>query len=157
MGFSALNMALFPPLFFFAFLYYTDVAAVSFVLLMYSLHLNGKNPLAAIAGIGAVLMRQTNIVWIVLVAVKCADEYLRKSLLTASDRKRKVASSWRQIQIIVRNFFKVTEKLRLVAKLVSRLVPYILVGILFVAFVVINEGLVGDRAAHRASINTPQL
>jgi len=61
-------------------------------------------------------------------------------------------------QIIVRNFFKVTEKLRLVAKLVSRLVPYILVGILFVAFVVINEGLVvGDRAAHRASINTPQL
>ena len=48
--FSALNMALFPPLFFFAFLYYTDVAAVSFVLLMYSLHLNGKNPLAAIAG-----------------------------------------------------------------------------------------------------------
>jgi len=47
---SALNLAIFPPLFFFAFLYYTDVAAVTMVLLMFNLHISGRNNLAAVAG-----------------------------------------------------------------------------------------------------------
>ena len=64
-------------------------------------------------------------------------------------------------QLLVKKFFSVTplsRKLLLLVRLLSRLVPYILVGVLFLVFVVVNNGLVvGDRAAHQASINTPQL
>ena len=62
---------------------------------------------------------------------------------------------------MAKKFFKLTpmnRKFVLLFQLLSRLVPYISVGALFLAFVVINNGLVvGDRAAHQASINTPQL
>lgn len=43
-------MAIFPPLYFFSFLYYTDPAAVCLVLLMYYLHLHERNNLAAAVG-----------------------------------------------------------------------------------------------------------
>ena len=47
---SALNIAFFPPLFFFSFLYYTDVAAAFLVFLMYAFHMYGRNKSAALAG-----------------------------------------------------------------------------------------------------------
>lgn len=43
-------MSLFPPLFFFTFLYYTDMAAVCLVLLMLAFHLSDRNMYAAFAG-----------------------------------------------------------------------------------------------------------
>lgn len=64
-------------------------------------------------------------------------------------------------QLVAEKFFNITpwnRKLGLLVRLLSKLVSYVLVGILFLAFVVINNGLVvGDRAAHQASINSPQL
>jgi len=42
--------------------------------------------------------------------------------------------------------------------LILELLAYILVGLLFAAFVFINEGLVvGDRSAHQATVNIPQF
>ena len=52
----------------------------------------------------------------------------------------------------------ISRKLELVVQLISQVLPYILVGLLFAAFVVINNGLVvGDREAHQATVNIPQL
>ncbi|XP_072158375.1 dol-P-Glc:Glc(2)Man(9)GlcNAc(2)-PP-Dol alpha-1,2-glucosyltransferase isoform X2 [Bemisia tabaci] len=61
---SALNLSIFPVLYFFSFLYYTDVISTSFVLLMFFLHLCNLSNLAAIVGGASILMRQTNVIWV---------------------------------------------------------------------------------------------
>nr|CAD7261322.1 unnamed protein product [Timema shepardi] len=47
---SAFNLATFPLLYFFTFLYYTDTISTSLVLLMYLFHLYGRNFLSAASG-----------------------------------------------------------------------------------------------------------
>jgi alpha-1,2-glucosyltransferase len=72
---SAVNMVLFPVLFFFSGLYYTDVVSTLFVLICYYNHLwrisqdtpsvlNGF--LTIILGVLAIFMRQTNVFWVVV-------------------------------------------------------------------------------------------
>jgi hypothetical protein len=70
---SALNISLFPPLFFFSSLYYTDVISTLFVLVTYNLFLkfNEKGSGALWAGfilvpcgVLALCFRQTNIFWV---------------------------------------------------------------------------------------------
>ncbi|KAL2355559.1 alpha-1,2 glucosyltransferase-like protein alg10 [Cryomyces antarcticus] len=74
-GHTALNVALFPPLFFFSALYYTDVASTLLVLLSYyhfikSYHDGGpglvSNVLTVLYGTTSLLFRQTNIFWVAL-------------------------------------------------------------------------------------------
>lgn len=67
----ALNLVLFPPLFFFTALYYTDVASTASVLLFHwaFLKLQGSStwlriPLLTLLGSFSLLFRQTNIFWI---------------------------------------------------------------------------------------------
>ncbi len=47
---SAFNMSFFPLLYFFSFLYYTDVGSTFMVLLMYCLHLDGNDWMASAVG-----------------------------------------------------------------------------------------------------------
>nr|POE85574.1 dol-p-glc:glc(2)man(9)glcnac(2)-pp-dol alpha-1,2-glucosyltransferase [Quercus suber] len=70
---SALNVALFPPLFFFTALYYTDVASTLSVLLFYLVFLRSyqkgrpslaQNVLLVLLGSISLLFRQTNIFWV---------------------------------------------------------------------------------------------
>ncbi|MBE3041434.1 hypothetical protein IMZ48_02400 [Candidatus Bathyarchaeota archaeon] len=72
---TGLNAALFPVLFFFSALYYTDVISTLAVLAAYSNHLNrvgrsrssaGSDILTLALGIFALFMRQTNIFWVVV-------------------------------------------------------------------------------------------
>lgn len=64
---TAFNIALFPPLFFFSGLFYTDVLSTCVVLRMYRLLLQQKGSiLLYVAGILALMMRQTNIFWVAL-------------------------------------------------------------------------------------------
>lgn len=70
---TAINICLFPPLFFFSGLYYTDIASLLFVLLTYHatiLYLQSKsNSFGLVAlqlfyGAGALILRQTNVFWV---------------------------------------------------------------------------------------------
>ncbi|KAK4213944.1 DIE2/ALG10 family-domain-containing protein [Rhypophila decipiens] len=72
---TALNIALFPVLFFFSGLYYTDVASTLLVLLAYKNHLGrlGKESpdlisdfLTVVFGVATLFMRQTNVFWVVV-------------------------------------------------------------------------------------------
>lgn len=65
---TALNICLFPPLFFVSGLYYTDVLSTLFVVLIYSIYLRNGNPVRRgfgvyVLGIASLGMRQTNIFW----------------------------------------------------------------------------------------------
>jgi alpha-1,2-glucosyltransferase len=62
---TAFNIALFPPLFFFSGLFYTDVLSTCLVLRMYKLFLQRERGVwLYVAGILALTMRQTNIFWV---------------------------------------------------------------------------------------------
>lgn len=69
---SALSITLFPPLFFFSALFYTDVMSTLAVLFSYNVYLNkstaagqfSDNVIAVLIGIIALLFRQTNIFWV---------------------------------------------------------------------------------------------
>jgi alpha-1,2-glucosyltransferase len=67
---SAFNIALFPPLFFFSALYYTDVMSTMVVLMSYLAYIgktNARNEVTAVfIGILALLFRQTNIFWVAI-------------------------------------------------------------------------------------------
>lgn len=73
---SIINICLFPLLFFFSALYYTDVCSVSFVLGAYDCHLRSLRPASTSSriqsvkmlflGLYAIFMRQTNIFWVAI-------------------------------------------------------------------------------------------
>ncbi|KAK5661220.1 hypothetical protein OQA88_11112 [Cercophora sp. LCS_1] len=71
----ALNIALFPVIFFFSALYYTDVVSTLVVLVAYENHLRRVGPRrpgflndvwTALLAVAALLMRQTNVFWVVV-------------------------------------------------------------------------------------------
>ena len=63
---ATLNICLFPPLFFFYGLYYTDVLSVGCVLFAYHFFLNRRRSGLIIAGLSSLLFRQTNIFWVAI-------------------------------------------------------------------------------------------
>ena len=64
---AAINICLFPPLFFFYGLYYTDVLSAVSVLLVYKCFLVERHSAVIIAaGLFSLLFRQTNVLWVVV-------------------------------------------------------------------------------------------
>lgn len=61
-----LSICLFPPLFFFYGLYYTDVLSAGSVLLAYYFFLHRQTTGLLLAGLSSLLFRQTNIFWIAI-------------------------------------------------------------------------------------------
>lgn len=58
------NICVFPPLFFFHGLYYTDVISAQSVLMAYSLFSQGRTKSFVIVGLCSLFFRQTNIFWV---------------------------------------------------------------------------------------------
>lgn len=72
---SALNIALFPPLFFFSALYYTDVPSTLFVIVFFMAFVSSHNAQETVwyrtvklvpLGIVSLMFRQTNIFWVAI-------------------------------------------------------------------------------------------
>ena len=63
-----MSLSSFPLLYFFVFLYYTDVGSTFFILMAYLFCLRGNHLMAAIFAADAIFFRQTNIVWVVFMA-----------------------------------------------------------------------------------------
>lgn len=62
---NTINICLFPPLFFFSGLYYTDVLSALSVLFAYQCYLEERNGFSAVfVGLLSLLFRQTNIFWV---------------------------------------------------------------------------------------------
>lgn len=73
---EALTLSLLPPLYFFNHVYYTDVPAMTTVLLMLYFALKDRHFLGSFAAIASVAMRQTNIVWVGMVLGVCVLNYV---------------------------------------------------------------------------------
>uniref|UniRef100_A0A2P2KJG5 Dol-P-Glc:Glc(2)Man(9)GlcNAc(2)-PP-Dol alpha-1,2-glucosyltransferase n=1 Tax=Rhizophora mucronata TaxID=61149 RepID=A0A2P2KJG5_RHIMU len=91
----AIVLALYPLHWFFTFLYYTDVLSLTAVLSMYLACLKKRYHLSALLGAFAVLIRQTNIVWMLFVAcigiiditLVCQEQRAKADDLSTSEHK----------------------------------------------------------------------
>ncbi|KAB2630675.1 Dol-P-Glc:Glc(2)Man(9)GlcNAc(2)-PP-Dol alpha-1,2-glucosyltransferase [Pyrus ussuriensis x Pyrus communis] len=80
----AVLLAIYPLHWFFGFLYYTDVASLAAVLAMHLACLKKKYWFSALLGSVAVVIRQTNIIWMLFV---CCSEVIN---ITMADHKDKI-------------------------------------------------------------------
>ncbi|XP_039302495.1 putative Dol-P-Glc:Glc(2)Man(9)GlcNAc(2)-PP-Dol alpha-1,2-glucosyltransferase isoform X5 [Solenopsis invicta] len=158
---SAYNLTLFPPLYFWCFFYYTDVVSMNLVLLMLYLHQHKRTMITALAGLLAVLVRQTNIIWLGFFTVERALDILSHRMeqpvppgvLSTPLHFRLI---WKQITYEMR--LGPLSFVKFVAQICGSLLPYLTVCLTFVAFVVWNRGIViGDRSAHVATVHLCQI
>lgn len=105
---TSLNIALFPLLFFFSGLFYTDVLSTCIVLRMYRLFLERKGAYTNsheglvwlyFTGIVALTMRQTNIFWVSVFMGGLELVRTIKITQTASEDIRPISGDWRDIAI----------------------------------------------------------
>lgn len=152
-------------LYFFNFLYYTDAGSTFFILFTYLMTLYGCHKASAFLGVCSVLFRQTNIIWVAfcagtLVAAKM-DEAWRVEHTKKRDEKSPPSqvplsfSGAKKVLLFTLEFLTTPGHVKAVLLVAW---PYALVGVGFLAFVVLNDGIVvGDRTSHEACLNFPQL
>ncbi|CAI6338577.1 unnamed protein product [Periconia digitata] len=181
---SALNISLFPPLFFFSALYYTDVMSTLTVLLHYLAFLNRKNASSQFLGsIGlilvgslALLFRQTNIFWVAIfpAVIAVIDAFGGEQQAGSPEKKdlRSIcARSWEYGRIYdcpvdsagPQDFLLLTISLVIAVlaqpfSLLKVVAPYLFLVALFASFVLWNGSVVlGDKSAHTATLHLPQM
>ncbi|XP_030643074.1 dol-P-Glc:Glc(2)Man(9)GlcNAc(2)-PP-Dol alpha-1,2-glucosyltransferase [Chanos chanos] len=161
---SALSLSIFPVLYFFTFLYYTDAGSTFFTLFTYLMCLYGSHKAAALLGICAILFRQTNIIWVMFCAGTIVAQKMDEAWKTELSKKRDdkvhgqvplTVSGVRRFLQFLLDYVTRPNNIKTVVFLVW---PYVMVALGFVIFVVLNEGIVvGDRTSHEACLNFPQL
>ncbi|XP_034936246.1 putative Dol-P-Glc:Glc(2)Man(9)GlcNAc(2)-PP-Dol alpha-1,2-glucosyltransferase [Chelonus insularis] len=161
----ALTITLLPPLYFWHFLYYTDVISVNLVLLMYLLHQKQYYKSSVFAGALTVLIRQTNIIWVTLLAgeivLNLIEQQTPQSISTLNDRG--IHGSPIHARLVWNNVRYYTRRgigpfFQFVIDTCSHLKYHISVVVSFLAFIIWNKGIVlGDKTAHVATIHLPQI
>ncbi|KAL4152436.1 hypothetical protein PRNP1_009366 [Phytophthora ramorum] len=168
-----LRVAVFPPLFFFAFLFYTDGGATFFVLLMLWLAervdllqyppARGSFLLSAVSGAVAVLFRQTNIVWVFFVAgtvvVRCVELAHSKFIYGSSKKDSNTSGTDAVTHSSFRVFLNfvgvITSNLPSILQIVW---PFVVIVAGFLGFLVKNGGIVvGDKSNHEVTFHGAQV
>ena len=137
---SAIELSLFPLLFFFHFLYYTDTGSVFWVLLSYLASRKKLYQIAAITSFIAITFRQTNIVWMMLImGLEIVDLLKNKNS----------NPNFKEFILFVINDYVL---------LIKKLWGFLLNGVLFGLFLIWNKGIViGDKSNHVAAFHVPQI
>lgn len=118
-----------PVFLFYAFLFYTETAAVACLVWTWVLALKGRHGSAAIVGVVSTLMRQTNMVWHAFVAADSAVYLLAGSISSNSNVVQYISAIWSHV--------------------LRHLWPHIAAGACYVVFIVVNGGIaIGDKTRH---------
>ncbi|OXU26810.1 hypothetical protein TSAR_005041 [Trichomalopsis sarcophagae] len=158
---TAWNITFFPPLFFYFFLYYTDTLSNTLILSMFLLHLKNNNTAAALMGTLSICVRQTNVIWVFFLGIEkgltVIDNITRKPHLTD---KLNLLPCIKSLYCIFKakagqGFLTFMKYVMLVT---APILPYLVVLVSFVTFVIYNGGIVvGDRTAHIPTIHFAQI
>lgn len=161
---EGLVVCTFPVLFFFTFLYYTDQGAVFLILLSYFFHLHHNYKISALCGGIAIMFRQTNVVWVVFIAISAAIPTLsgvKQSKITKYINEDDFLTGFKENFVSV---FKAIlhlnfQPLFVFAWNVLQVVwSYVVVVVCFVYFVLKNQGItVGAKDDHQASMHIVQI
>lgn len=162
---SALSLSTFPVLYFFNFLYYTDVGSTFFILFAYLMTLYGCHKASASLGVCAILFRQTNVVWVAFCAATVAAVRMDEAWKAEHAKKRDERPPPSQVPLSLgggkRVLLFVLDFLAQPTHAKALLLvtwPYAAVGAGFLAFVALNGSIVvGDSKNHEAVLHFPQL
>ena len=150
---TAAALAHLPLLYFYTFLYYTEAGSTFFILLMYLLSLYNNHLLAGLIGACAVVFRQTNIIWVVFTAGVIFSKLIQKE-----GRKSSSRSIPQSINLCIRAALNYVLNFSNLLYTVLVLLPYLLVLVGFIAFVIINGSIVvGHHSHHQSCLHFPQL
>eukprot|EP01102_Stenamoeba_stenopodia_P002557 TRINITY_DN12406_c0_g1_i1.p1 TRINITY_DN12406_c0_g1~~TRINITY_DN12406_c0_g1_i1.p1 ORF type:complete len:517 (-),score=65.02 TRINITY_DN12406_c0_g1_i1:16-1566(-) len=155
---NATLTAVFPVLYFFNFLFYTDSGSIFFVLCMYYASVvRGTHLLGAMCGACSVLMRQNNWIWtaFVLTVVLLEDYHTRwLGVHHHGDRRRSYVSLEYILKFVWSCITRAPELL-----IAKQLWGYVLLLLMFPVFLVINQGsaVLGDKQAHKTVLHLSQL
>ncbi|XP_006652483.1 dol-P-Glc:Glc(2)Man(9)GlcNAc(2)-PP-Dol alpha-1,2-glucosyltransferase isoform X2 [Oryza brachyantha] len=192
----AILVSLYPIHWFFTFLYYTDVASLAAVLAMYLFCLKKQFWVSAVFGAFSILIRQTNVIWMIFFAAngtiaharylyvkdnvsykdseltdksnkevsdmdsKATAPGLRRRLINNPMNKREVVSeSNKMYSCLTEEIWDAIFKLwNSKCKVSVAFIPFAMVLLVFVAFIVWNGGIVlGAKEAHVVSPHFAQL
>ncbi|XP_047252131.1 dol-P-Glc:Glc(2)Man(9)GlcNAc(2)-PP-Dol alpha-1,2-glucosyltransferase isoform X2 [Capsicum annuum] len=147
-------LALYPLHWFFTFLYYTDVASLTAVLASYLMSLKKKHFFSSLVGALAVLIRQTNIIWIFFIACTGVLDYI---LDQQKDSANLTDSS--QSQDFFHEVCEISSRLwQFKWELIASFWPYLIIIAAFIIFVFWNGSIVlGAKEAHTVSPHFAQL
>ncbi|CAN8102066.1 unnamed protein product [Discula destructiva] len=186
---TGVNVALFPLLFFFSGLYYTDVFSTLAVLGAFWVHLERvglegagwrSDVLVVLVGVVALLMRQTNVFWVVVFLGALEVVHVIKSIRPPPtspgqfDRKTLVRfylCRYAQGDVHdpvlneagIEDVFYCALSLAIAVicnpvKVLKQIWAHVVVGLLFGIFILVNGGVVlGDKANHVATVHLPQM
>lgn len=158
---STVTLSVFPTLYFFTFLYYTDTGSVFFTLFAYLMCLYGNHKTSALLGFCGFMFRQTNIIWTIFCGGSVVAQQLSEAWKTESQKKKEERITKGSFSELIKVLQFLTEYIMSLKNVVTLIIltwPYILLVIVFFAFVVINGGIVvGDRSSHEACFHVPQL
>ncbi|XP_072402871.1 dol-P-Glc:Glc(2)Man(9)GlcNAc(2)-PP-Dol alpha-1,2-glucosyltransferase [Diabrotica undecimpunctata] len=156
--FSSLTLALLPPLYFFSHVYYTDVVSLTMVLLMMVASEKKCHYMGAIFGMAAIICRQTNIIWLILISGKYA---LTEIYNCCSDKEtsRRGIPAIEFITFLTEIIKNPLNKLhKMTTTFWCNAMWYIAIMLIFLGFLIYNGGIVvGDKTAHVSTIHIPQL
>ncbi|QPH17901.1 hypothetical protein C2857_002817 [Epichloe festucae Fl1] len=187
---TAANIALFPLLFFFSGLYYTDVISTAVVMGAFLNHLKRtgrdhsswmSDVMTIVLGIATLIMRQTNVFWVVvwmggLEAVHAIKtlrpERVNQPFMTSLGEQLKfytwrysmgdvhdppLGLAWPDDMLFTAISFGIAALCN-PARVMRQIWPYISVLITFAGFVLWNGGVVlGDKSNHVATIHVAQM
>ncbi|KAH6632527.1 glycosyltransferase family 59 protein [Chaetomium tenue] len=170
--YTGLNIAFFPVLFFFSALYYTDVASTMVVLVAYRNHLLrlapqpptlGNDLWTMFLGVWALLMRQTNVFWVVVYMGGLEAAHVLRTVEPGSQQyptklhDPPLTQSTPEDWVFCLLTLGTTALLNPV-KVLRQIWPHISILALFAGFVAWNGGVVlGDKSNHIATIHLAQM
>ncbi|AEO70709.1 glycosyltransferase family 59 protein [Thermothielavioides terrestris NRRL 8126] len=169
---TGLNIALFPVLFFFSALYYTDVVSALTVLVAYRNHLLRLAPQppglvsdvwTVLLGVAALLMRQTNVFWVVVYMGGLEAAHVLRSvkppawLQLAKLHDPPTNESGPEDWVLCALSIGVSALCNPV-RVLRQIWPHMAVLAMFAGFVAWNGGVVlGDKSNHVATIHLAQM
>lgn len=155
---TAITLATFPPLWFFGFLYYTDVPGIAFVLGSFVAQANGSNWLAALLGLWSLFFRQTNIIWILYIFAYHNVFTLRWTRRTKGSKPSILHDPPALNATFLDIVYSFTSLVRAIPSLLWEFIPYGILSAAFAAFMIWNGGIVlGDKSNHVPALHIPQL
>ena len=158
---NAAVLTMFPVLYFFSWLYYTDPGSTCFTLLMFSFCLSRQHLPAALMGCVAIMFRQTNIVWVLFCTGMVKDDVLEEYVRSKKRGRVNLKSlpDLEQFKVIMKYVFESQLSVFMVGKRIFlNSYWYGCVILCFAIFVFVNKGIVvGDRSNHQAVLNCPQV
>lgn len=132
-----------PPMYFFAHVYYTDVPAITMILLMIFFSLRKCHKTSAFFGAASVLMRQTNIVWVAgTLGVHLVDKMMNKIYPKTKRQNATFGNLWFALKMHLKHP-KIL--MSFIGGSIREFYGYLLIILGFIAFLVQNGSIVGKN------------